>query len=77
MRLGIARTEASRFIKIAEELPNSVTSQNLGTKALYLIATLPEEEKQAQINRIEQSDNPTVRELQDLSVRISWIVNDN
>lgn len=69
--IGIARTEASRFIKIAEEIPNLGTYTNLGTKALYLIATLPEEEKQAQINRIEQGDNPTVRELQDLKLKFS------
>lgn len=69
--IGIARTEASRFIKIAEEIPNLGTYTNLGTKALYLIATLPEEEKQAKINRIEQGDNPTVRELQDLKLKFS------
>lgn len=69
--IGIARTEASRFIKIAEEIPNLGTYTNLGTKALYLIATLPAEEKQAQLNRIEQGDNPTVRELQDLKLKLS------
>lgn len=69
--IGIARTEASRFIKIAEEIPNLGTYTNLGTKALYLIATLPAEEKQTQINRIEQGDNPTVRELQDLKLKFS------
>lgn len=69
--IGIARTEASRFIKIAEEIPNLGTYTNLGTKALYLIATLPAEEKQAQINRIEKGDNPTVRELQDLKLKFS------
>lgn len=47
------------------------TYTNLGTKALYLIATLPAEEKQAQINRIEKGDNPTVRELQDLKLKFS------
>ncbi|HEW2720253.1 TPA: DUF3102 domain-containing protein [Streptococcus pneumoniae] len=69
--IGIARAEASRFIKIAEEIPNLGTYTNLGTKALYLIATLPAEEKQAQIDRIEQGDNPTIRELQDLKLKFS------
>ncbi|VJX86936.1 Protein of uncharacterised function (DUF3102) [Streptococcus pneumoniae] len=69
--IGIARVEASRFIKIAEEIPNLGTYTNLGTKALYLIATLPAEEKQAQIDRIEQGDNPTVRELQGLKLKFS------
>lgn len=34
-------SEANRMMKVAEELPNSVTSQNLGVNVLYLIATLP------------------------------------
>ena len=48
-------------MKVARELPNFETLRNLGTTALYLIATLPEEEKQAQLERIEQGDNPTVK----------------
>lgn len=64
--LGIAKTEASRFIKIADEIPNLGTYTNLGMKALYLIATLPEEEKQEQIEKIEQGESPTVRELQEV-----------
>ena len=48
-------------MKISNEFPNGSTSNHLGTEALYLIATLPEEEKQAQLERIEQGDNPTVR----------------
>ena len=58
-------------MKIAKELPNVETLRHLGTTALHLIATLPTEEKQAQINRIEQGDNPTVRELQDLKLKFS------
>ncbi|WP_262081582.1 DUF3102 domain-containing protein [Streptococcus sp. Marseille-Q5855] len=64
-------SEANRMMKVAKELPNYSTLNNLGSTALYLIATLPEEEKQAQINRIEQGDNPTVRELQDLKLKFS------
>jgi len=59
------------MMKVAKELPNYPTLSNLGSTALYLIATLPAEEKQAQINRIEQGDNPTVRELQDLKLKFS------
>ena len=54
--MGIDRTEAYRFMKAAKELPNSATLHHLGLSALYLIATLPEEEKQVQINRIEQGE---------------------
>ena len=53
-------------MKIANELPNVETLRHLGTTALHLIATLPEENKQEQIERIEQGDNPTVRELQEV-----------
>ena len=70
-KIEFSQTVANQFMKVAKELPNSVTSQNLGVNALYLIATLPAEEKQAQINRIEQGDNPTVRELQDLKSKFS------
>ena len=33
-------SEANSMMKVAEELPNSVMSQNLGVNALYLIASL-------------------------------------
>lgn len=68
--VGIAKSEASRFIKIVDEIPNLGTYTNLGTKALYLIATLPEEEKQEQIEKIEQGDTPTVRELQEVKRKL-------
>ena len=38
-------------MKIAKELPNVETLRHLGTTALHLIATLPEEEKEEQIQR--------------------------
>ncbi|WP_203268944.1 DUF3102 domain-containing protein [Streptococcus uberis] len=37
-KIGIPKTEASRFIKVADEIPNLGTFTNLGIKALYLIA---------------------------------------
>lgn len=64
--LGIDKDFASKSMKIAKELPNFETFRNLGTTALHLIATLPDEAKQEQIERIEQGDNPTVRELQEV-----------
>lgn len=51
------------MMTIARQLPNVTTLSDLGTSALYLIATLPDEAKQEQIERIEQGENPTVREL--------------
>lgn len=61
---GIHIREAQRMMKVASELPNTTTLSHLGTTALHLIATLPEDEKQEQIQRIEEGDTPTVRELQ-------------
>lgn len=64
--LGMATSEARKFMTVAKRLPNRSTLNDLGTSALYLIATLPEEEKQNQLEKVEQGDNPTVRELQQL-----------
>lgn len=67
---GIHIREAQRMMKVASELPNTTTLSHLGTTALHLIATLPEEEKQEQIQRIEDGDTPTVRELQEVKKRL-------
>lgn len=64
--IDIERTLAHRMMKVAKELPNVATLQHLGDTALYLLATLPEEEKQEQIEKIEQGESPTVRELQEV-----------
>lgn len=64
--LGLDKDFVSKSMKIANELPNFETLRNLGTTALHLIATLPEEEKQEQIKKIEQGESPTVRELQEV-----------
>lgn len=69
-RQGIHIREAQRMMKIANELPNATTWPHLGNRVLYLIATLPKEEKQEQIEKIEQGDTPTVRELQEVKRRL-------
>lgn len=69
-RQGIHIREAQRMMKIANELPNTTTLSHLGTTALHLIATLPEEEKQEQIEKIEQGDTPTVRELEEVKRKL-------
>lgn len=61
---GIHIREAQRMMKIAKELPNTTTLSHFGTTALHLIASLPEEEQKEQIKRIEEGENPTVRELE-------------
>lgn len=69
--LGIDKDFASKSMKIAKELPNFETLRNLGATALHLIATLPEEERKNQINRLEQGDSLTVRELQTIKKKYS------
>ncbi|MHA2748756.1 DUF3102 domain-containing protein [Streptococcus agalactiae] len=64
--LGYNKNFVSKAITIADKLSNFPTLGNIGTEALYLIATLPDDKKQEQIERIENGDNPTVRELQEI-----------
>ncbi|RRA73951.1 DUF3102 domain-containing protein [Streptococcus agalactiae] len=64
--LGYNKNFVSKAITIADKLSNFPTLGNIGTEVLYLIATLPDEQKQEQIERIESGDNPTVRELQEI-----------
>lgn len=68
--LGLDKDFAYKSMKIAKELPNVETLRHLGTTALHLIATLPEEEKDEQIQRIENGDTPTVRELQEVKKKL-------
>ncbi|MFC0233932.1 hypothetical protein ACFFIF_08020 [Vagococcus entomophilus] len=60
--------------KVANELPNSTTYNNLGTNALYLITTLPEEERtQEHVTSKGETKTPdemTVRELRE-SIRLT------
>lgn len=68
--IGIDKDFAYKSMKIVEELPNVETLRHLGTTALHLIATLPEVEKQEQIEKIEQGETPTVRELQEVKRKL-------
>src|SRR5690606_14095347 len=69
----INRSEASRFIKVYEEVGETKlgTYTNLGLKALYLIATMPEESR-TQPHTIPSTgetktvDEMTVRELREV-----------
>ena len=65
-KINIEQTFANRAMRVCKELPNSATLHNLSATTLYLLATLPEEEKQEQLERVERGDNPTVRELRSL-----------
>lgn len=69
--LGLDKDFAYKSMKIAKELPNVETLRHLGTTALHLIATLPDEEKEEQIQRIEDGNNPTVRELKEIKKKLN------
>lgn len=65
--IRIEPSSARKMMTIAEELTsNRSTLNDLGMSALYLIAILPDEQKAEQLERIENGDNPTVRELQEI-----------
>lgn len=68
--IKISHSEARKMMTIAQQLSNRSTLNDLGTSALYLIATLPEEEREEQIQRIEDGDTPTVRELRDVTKKL-------
>lgn len=72
--IGFDRTEAYRFMKVANELPNVDTWQHLGSRALFLIATLPEEEREKEHTtskgETKTVDEMTVRELQELKKQL-------
>lgn len=72
---GINQREANRLMRISKELPNSTTLSNLGETALYLIATLPEDERDKEHSTDKgESKTPnemTVRELQQLKKQLS------
>lgn len=69
-KIGINYKEAQRMMKIVKELPKLDNVVQFGSSVLYLIATLPEEEKQAQLEKAEQGDTPTVRELQEVKRKL-------
>ncbi|MFW3364534.1 DUF3102 domain-containing protein [Aerococcus viridans] len=67
---GIHIREAQRMMKVAKEIPKTTTLSHLGETALYLISTLPEEEKQEELSKAESGDPSTIRELRELKKQI-------
>lgn len=74
--LGMNRSEAYKFMRVANELTNVGTYQHLGTKALYLIATLPEEEREKKHvtskGETKTVDAMTVREIEELKKTLKY-----
>ena len=73
--INMNHSTANQFMKIAKELSNSDTYQNLGSNALYLIATMPEEERekphQLDSGETKKLDEMTVRELQETKKKLN------
>lgn len=61
---------ANKFMNIAKELPNMTTSSNLSYEALYLITTLPEENKREEVKKIAEGNPSTTREVQELKKQL-------
>jgi chromosome segregation ATPase len=58
--------QAQRFIKVATEFSKTSPVSHLGMSVLYEIATLPEEEKQKQIERVESGEKVSRREIEEI-----------
>lgn len=73
--IQIEHTSAKRMMKVARELPKSATLHHLGESALYIIASLPEEEREKEHvtskGETKTPDEMTVRELQELKKQLS------
>lgn len=70
-KVKISHSEARKMMTISKQLSNRSTLNDLGTSALYLIATLPVDEQAEQLNKIEQGEIPTVAELRHLKGKLS------
>jgi len=60
--VGIHPRMARRFMKIADELPNRTPVSDLGVRALYAIATIPEDERE-KLHAFENGKKKTVYEM--------------
>lgn len=69
-KLSINRRRANEMMKVAKELPNDRTLGHLGSTALYIISTLPDEKKEAEIQKAEEGNPSTVKELRKLKKQL-------
>lgn len=68
--IGIEQHTANKFMKIAKEIPYSTSMSNLGYSVLHLIATLPSEQKEDELEKAERGEASTQRELQELKKQL-------
>lgn len=75
-RIEMSHRQANRFMKVYEEIPsNSSSLSTLGVRALYEIATLPQEERDKEHvtskGKIKTVDKMTVKELQEVKRKLN------
>lgn len=74
-QVGISRDYANRYVRVYEEIGNNDTYRDLGVQALYLIATMPEEEREKEHvtskGETKTVDEMTVRELQEVKRQLN------
>lgn len=68
--LDINYKEAQRLMKVAKEFPKMDQLVQVSSRALYLISTLPDEEKEKQIERVENGEVPKIKEIEDLKRKL-------
>lgn len=72
--INLTKDAADRFMKIDNELSNDGTYRHLGISALYLIATMPPEERdnpqRLSNGETKKPEDMTVRELRDLKKQL-------
>lgn len=68
--LDMSYTTANRYMKVAKEFPNLMSTQNLSLENLFLITTLPEREKGEEIKKLEEGEGSTTREIRDLKKQL-------
>ena len=74
-QINMNRRQASKFMKVANEFPNGTPGSHLGITALYLIATLPPDERdkpqQLGSGEVKKPVDMTNRELEELRKRLN------
>ncbi|OLN92949.1 hypothetical protein BMJ13_08120 [Staphylococcus saprophyticus] len=72
--VNLNRSQATKFIKVSEEFSNDSTWNQIGLSAMYMIATLPEEERhtehQTSNGELKKPIDMTNRELENLKKKI-------
>lgn len=69
--LKMSYQTANKYMRVAKEFPNISHARTISLENLYLISTLPNKEKNDEINKIEDGNPSTRKEIQSLKKQIS------